>query len=182
MKPIARSILKWSFLTLTVLVITVVLICSLRHILISPYLAAWIEKQINVETGLTVDIGRIRGTYIDQIIVEDLVTRDPAPANPLRRIDLKRFEATYSLPALLKGRAAFIRSLALYLNHADLSIDLRIEADRRQTDKSKPIVLPPPELLPRIRLQGGSLHLQTEGFVGKLTGLDADLVESRYGT
>ena len=185
MAPVIRSILKWLWLLFVVMVIGGALLYSLRNRLIAPHLSTWIEQQIKAETGLSVSVGRVRGTYFNQIIIENLVTRDPIPGNPLRRLDLKRVEATYSLFTLLKSTTAFIESVSVNLKQADATLDWRFPADAPQTEKNGPLVLPTafptPDLLPRIHLENASIDLHTEDFSGKLEDLDADLVQSHSG-
>ena len=185
MAPVIRIILKWLLLLFAVMVIGGALIYSLRGTLIAPFLATWIEQQIEAETGLTVSVDRVGGTWFEQLIIENLVTREATPGNPLRRLDLKRFEATYSLFTLLKGKAAFIESMGVDLKQAAVTIDWRVAANASPSAASEqmtlPVGLPAPDGLPRIHLENSALNLRAQGVDTQLVDLDVDLVRNRRG-
>ena len=170
---------------MVIMVTAAALIYTFRHALISPLLSAWIVRQVEAATGLTVTVEKVGGTYLNQITVVNLVTRDAPAESPLRRIDLKRFEATYRPITLLKGTAAFIESVTVTLEQVQAALDWRLSAAAPRTAENEPVVLPAtlpvPDWLPRIHLENASVDIRVQGFSTRLEGINADLVATRPG-
>jgi len=159
---------------------------ALRDRLIGPPLAAWLERRIESELGLTVSIERIGGTYFGHIAIINLATTHPAVYGPLARLDLKNLRADYSLLALLGGVDRFLASILIEVQRADLTLDWRLPPRTTLTGGPNrptrlPSGIPLPAHLPQIRIAQSSLTLLAGGMSSKFEDIGLHLQQVHGG-
>ena len=181
-----RNILKGLLIFIGISVVGLGGLYALRDRLIGPHLAAWLERRIESELGLTVSIERIGGTYFDHIAIINLATTHPPGYGPLARLDVKNLRADYSLLALLGGVDRFLASIVIDIQQADLTLDWRLAPrttpTREQTRPAQlPASIPLPAHLPQIRVAQSSLTLLAGGISSRFEDIGLHLQQAHGG-
>ena len=86
---------------------------ALRDALIAPRIAALIQTALGRELGLDVAIGRLGGSLLADIEVEDLRTVTPGTRGPLSSLAAKRLHIRYSISDLLAGPGGFVDGMRI---------------------------------------------------------------------
>jgi translocation and assembly module TamB len=98
-----------------------------RGVLIAPYLSALIRETIRAQLGLDVSIGRVSGSLVADLEIDDVQTVGPPADGPVRSLSWKRLRLRYSLRSLLEGLPSFGGGAGLDLEGLRLQVDLSRE-------------------------------------------------------
>ncbi|MFC1862605.1 translocation/assembly module TamB domain-containing protein [Thermodesulfobacteriota bacterium] len=172
-----RKTLKWVLLGAALsLVIGMGIIYNFRETIIAPHISRWISERIEEDLGLTVKIDRIKGTYFNGIIIENVTVINPAALYPLANLTLKHLELDYSLLTLFGGIENFLTNSRVDINQVDIVLDWRNPAGSLEKDGkqqiSLPVGAPSAGWLPKINIEKSSLALHTKDGSSKFENID----------
>lgn len=131
-RPLARRVLRFLAWGLAATAVVLVLMWTFRGAILAPLVRPRLEALLVEVLGAEkVVIGAIEGDWFAGIDVRDVAMQ--AKQGPLRRVSDLRVEATWSIPALLRGELDGLRSLRL--TAAAVEVDL--------TEEAAPATVPP---------------------------------------
>ncbi len=167
--------IKWIAIPLGVGLCLLAATYVLRDRLIAPRVAALIQAAFSRELGLDVAIGRLGGSLLADIEVEDLQTVTPGTRGPLSSLTAKRLHIRYSALELLSGPAAFVDGMRV---EAD---GLQAELDLDRVDPSSPEASPStlfPLVLPAVQVRDGAVAIRRGEFRTRFDGIALDIEKS----
>ena len=148
-----------------------------RGVLLAPLLKEMVRDLAESSLGgVHVAIGDIRGSYVRDLEIRDVVTVQPASQGPLVFLRVGRLRIAYNLLSLFKGFNTFLSGAAVELK--DARFDLDFSGDRvKPLEKDNagsvtPLFLPDP--LPRIHFQNVNVLLRGTGYTTSMKGINLE--------
>ena len=139
-----------------------------RSVLITPHLTALIRETIRDQLGLDVSIGKVAGSLVADLEIDDVQTVGPAAEGPVRSLSWKRLRLRYSLMSLLEGLPRFIGDAGLDVEGLRLQVDLY----REQAHPTEgPAVAYFPPTLPTLSIRDAEVGIRAADFNLTLGGL-----------
>ena len=134
----------------------------LRRPLLSPLLIRIAESAAQTNLGLTLDIGRVGGSWFDSLVLEHVHTEEAGSTTIVRRIDAERLRVRYSLWGLLRGAEDWLESI----EGRDIALELDLSKLPEPTESGEPAPLP--AVLPLVELDRLSLSLFDESLEARI--------------
>jgi hypothetical protein len=150
----------------------------LRDLLIAPRIAALLQAALGRELGVDLAIGRLGGSLLADIEIEDLQTVTPGTQGPVTALAAKRLRIRYSIPELLAGLAVFVDGMRI---EAD---GLQVELDLDRGDGSSPDTTPStlfPLMIPAIQVRDGAVAVRWGALRTRWDGVTLDMEKRTAG-
>ena len=145
---------------------------ALRDALIAPRIAALLQTALGRELGLDVSIGRLGGSLLADIEVEDLRTATPGTRGPLSSLAARRLHIRYSIADLLAGLGGFVDGMRIEADGLQAELDLdRGDASPPQTGPAGLLSL----VLPAVQVRDGAVAIRRGEFRARLDGIALDI-------
>ena len=124
LKPKIRRFIKWVTILMVLGLFLLAAVYHFRNALFAPHIERMLEKSIESQTGIRVDIAGIRGSYITDLVVMKVTTLKPAPSGPLASLRLEKLRVAYNPLSLLGGIHRFVADASVELQSAELEFNL----------------------------------------------------------
>ncbi len=132
-----------------------------RDVLIAPHLKAWMRETVREQLGLEVSIGRVGGSLLADLEIQDVQTIASDTAAPVSTLSLQHVRLRYSLGSLLKGISAFIQSARVDAEGLRLAVDLDRGDDSHRDGTATGHALP---VLPELRIRDAEVSIRINQF------------------
>jgi hypothetical protein len=169
---------KWIFACVGIVAGVLASAYLLRGLLIAPRIAALLQAALGRELGVELAIGRLGGSLLSDIEIEDLQTVTPGTQGPVSALTAKRLHIRYSLPALLSGLAVFVDGMRIEAE------GLQAELDLDRGDVSSPDAIPStffPLMIPAIQVRDGAVAIRWGELRTRWDGIALEIEKSAAG-
>jgi hypothetical protein len=155
---------RWALLATAVVSGLLVAAYTVRGVVIAPYLRQWLVGAAAQHLGVSVSVGRIGGSLVTGLAIDDIATVAPGTEGPVTILGLRRIRARYSLPDLLGGIDYFLGRTAIDVDGARLALDLSRAAPRDRGEATAPAAVVLPAVLPRLHLRNSAVAVDGPGY------------------
>ncbi|MBT8369919.1 MAG: hypothetical protein KJO34_03085, partial [Deltaproteobacteria bacterium] len=181
LKPKIRRFIKWVTILTVLGLFLLAAVYHFRNILFAPHIERMLEKSIESQTGIRVDIAGIRGSYITDLVVMKVTTLKPAISGPLTSLRLERMRVAYNPLSLLGGIQRFLADASVELQGAELEFNLSGKGmvSKPESEKAPSGSFFLPNQLPRIRISKTAVHLQGSDYGTAFSGIELEIGSAR---
>ncbi|MCU0590384.1 MAG: hypothetical protein MUC57_02800 [Desulfobacterales bacterium] len=170
-----RRRIKWIAISLGVGICLLASAYLSRDVLIAPRVAALIQAALSRELGMQVAIGRLGGSLLSDIEIEDLQTVIPGSQGPVSSLTVKRLHIRYGLFELLSGPAAFVGGMGIEADGLQAELDLD-RGDPSSSEASPSAFFP--LTLPAVQVRDGAVAIRRGELRTRFDGITLDIAKS----
>ncbi len=151
----------------------------LRDVLIAPRVAALLEAALGRELGLDVAIGRLGGSLLADIEIEDLQTVAPGSRGPVSALAAKRLHIRYSIADLRAGLAGFIDGMRIEADGLQAELDLDRGGGSPREAAPAPLL---PLSIPALHVRDSSIAVRWGDLRTRWDGIALDAAKDSDGS